>query len=343
MLKASTIRKYAFHRFSLAIQILAVILLLHQGCQREEGALLPPYTGRPGELLAVISNELFMGSSGEQLKEIFKRPMEGLPQPEPEFSLNTLPPESFKSTIRNTLNILVVQLDTAQKPGIYFKKSVWAKDQVVASVVGRNDKETAALLADHANELRYFFQKNDRERLVNSLDLNGKLIRWLKSEHGIFMKVPFDYYLAVDTPGFIWMRRETRETSSGLVIMTRPYADTSDFSVESTRAALNKMLQKYIPGPAEGSYMKLVEDYPIEGVRIHADSLYSTELRGLWELENDYMGGPFVCQTRLYPDGDRLVTVMGFVYAPKFKKRDYIINLESILQSFSFQESAGEE
>ena len=45
------------------------------------------------------------------------------------------------------------------------------------------------------------------------------------------------------------------------------------------------------------------------------------ESRGLWEVENDYMGGPFVCHTYLDKEQKNVIVMEGFVYAPKFDKR----------------------
>jgi len=61
-----------------------------------------------------------------------------------------------------------------------------------------------------------------------------------------------------------------------------------------------------------------------------------TELRGHWEVENDYMGGPFI--SHFYHDvpNSRVLILTAFVYAPKYDKRDYLRQVESILYSFEW-------
>jgi hypothetical protein len=61
---------------------------------------------------------------------------------------------------------------------------------------------------------------------------------------------------------------------------------------------------------------------------------YLVELRGLWRLENAFMGGPFISHTILDEKNNRIVTVEGFVYAPSLDKRNYVRELEAILQTF---------
>jgi len=61
------------------------------------------------------------------------------------------------------------------------------------------------------------------------------------------------------------------------------------------------------------------------------------EMRGLWEAYNDYMGGPYISHTFLSPDGKDVIVMDAFVYAPKFPKRNYIKQMESLLYSFSWE------
>ena len=65
---------------------------------------------------------------------------------------------------------------------------------------------------------------------------------------------------------------------------------------------------------------------------------YAKEMRGMWKVENDYMGGPFVSYTFVNPTPGKLVTVEGFYYEPNQKKRNMMLQLESIAYSLKFVE-----
>ena len=60
------------------------------------------------------------------------------------------------------------------------------------------------------------------------------------------------------------------------------------------------------------------------------------EMRGLWEVVNDYMGGPFVSHTFLDEQNHYVITMVAFVYAPKYDKRNYLRQVESIIYSFDW-------
>ena len=58
---------------------------------------------------------------------------------------------------------------------------------------------------------------------------------------------------------------------------------------------------------------------------------YAMETRGLWKMEHDAMGGPFVSHSRVDTLNNRVVVAEGFVYAPEKMKRGLIRRLEAAL------------
>jgi hypothetical protein len=64
------------------------------------------------------------------------------------------------------------------------------------------------------------------------------------------------------------------------------------------------------------------------------------ETRGFWEVEGDFMGGPFVSHSFYSPDGQDIIVLEAFVYAPKYDKRQYLRQVESILYSFEWENNS---
>jgi hypothetical protein len=63
------------------------------------------------------------------------------------------------------------------------------------------------------------------------------------------------------------------------------------------------------------------------------DSKYTFEMRGLWKVENEFMGGPFISYSVLDQEKSKILHLYGFVYAPKLNKRNYIRQLDAILRT----------
>ena len=59
---------------------------------------------------------------------------------------------------------------------------------------------------------------------------------------------------------------------------------------------------------------------------------FALEVRGLWKMENDFMGGPFYSLTVVDESRGRLLTMEGYAYAPYFDKRPYIRELEGVIK-----------
>ena len=55
--------------------------------------------------------------------------------------------------------------------------------------------------------------------------------------------------------------------------------------------------------------------------------------RGLWEMEGDNMGGPFVSRRVKARDGKSMLTIEGFIFAPGKNKRNALRQLEASLLS----------
>jgi hypothetical protein len=66
---------------------------------------------------------------------------------------------------------------------------------------------------------------------------------------------------------------------------------------------------------------------------------FASELRGLWRIEGDYMGGPFYSLTAYDERSGELVTVEGYAYAPFFDKREYMREVEAIVRSLVWYEA----
>ena len=63
---------------------------------------------------------------------------------------------------------------------------------------------------------------------------------------------------------------------------------------------------------------------------------YSVEIRELWKGSGDFMGGPFVSLTTLDLARKHVLTVEGYLYSPKYNKRDYLRQVEAMIYPVSF-------
>ena len=138
--------KYAFTIFISSI-------LLFNSCKEEspEDRYVPPSSGTHAEMLIVTSDALWRGMAGEALRQTFLGEQYGLPQSEGIFSVNRIRPEAFNSILTKAKSVVFAELgDTTL---VELKRNVWAKPQLVATIIAPNNKELAKLIAANDNEL----------------------------------------------------------------------------------------------------------------------------------------------------------------------------------------------
>ena len=158
----------------------------------------------------------------------------------------------------------------------------------------------------------------------------------IKDTFGIDIKIPSDFIVsAVKSKDLVWVRKETNKVSSSLIFARIPYKDKKQLSADSLKHYVNAIGKEYIASQIEGSYFVINDhDLPLISNTADFDGHAVTEIRGIWELENDYMGGPFITYLSPNPNKkDELILILGFVYAPQKKKKPYVEDLEEIIRT----------
>ena len=116
---------------------------------------------------------------------------------------------------------------------------------------------------------------------------------------------------------------------------TFPYTTPEAFSETYLVVKRASVLRQQIPGSFPGSYMQTERRFGLCYTPMLWQDTYCGMLRGLWRVEGDMMGGPFVSLARLDPSGKRVIVVEGFVYAPESKKANLIRRMEAALFTLS--------
>jgi hypothetical protein len=91
----------------------------------------------------------------------------------------------------------------------------------------------------------------------------------------------------------------------------------------------------YVHGKEPNTDMITEEAYSPYFFKIKLDGKLTYEMKGTWELRNDFMSGPFINYAILDEENDRVLFLEGFCYSPSKEKRDLMHQLESIIKSVS--------
>ena len=161
------------------------------------------------------------------------------------------------------------------------------------------------------------------------------LVKKVKAKFGVTMRIPGDYIsLKEETENFMWFKKDTKEAALNIIIQKFPYTDANQLSPESIIQMRDDYGKVHIASGAAGSYMVTnTEDLPTYDYTYEIDGQYTKEVRGIWEMENDFMGGPYATYVVHNKATNELIFVDTFVYAPGTEKRDMMMQLDYIVKS----------
>jgi len=325
------------------LRILALALLLPGAiaCKNSGKTLLPNVSGRAGEVIVVIDKENWEGNLGSEVRAILSRDCEFLPQKEPLYSLVNIAPGAFGDMFKYHRNIVYFNIDPqAEKQEMVLRSDVWSRPQCYIQIDATCADSAIAVIRKNRDNLEGAIEQAERNRVIANTLLyeEGSLGEAVEQMTGGKMHFPVGYDLKKATKDFIWIADEKQYTIQGIFVYKYPVTDSDPFTVEKIVEKRNAFLKANVPGMFENTYMTTSE-FITPGVKYlkYRDRDF-TETRGLWEVYNDYMGGPFVSHSFYSRDGKEVIVLESWVYAAKYDKRQYLRQVESLLYSFEWSD-----
>ena len=328
------------------IQLFAVIIALtaiFTSClSKKDAQYRDRSVGGSSEVLLVTQNEdQWNGRIGEAVRDFFEEDQYGLPQPEKNFKVAHININALNDMFKKHRNLIIAEIVPELPNPVIESQDNWMSAPQYAIKIKAKDVDTWLKTFDSQKEaIKNKFDFNERARFMDFFRpmANAKVMETLKNTYGFTMTVPEGYYVAVNNDYFTWLRKEETDKSFGLIIYQLPYKSTSDFDEATLIKRCDSVTEKYIPGPADGSYMTLDKEFikPVFKVVPDFPAPYAVEMRGLWKTEGEYMAGPYVAYTFVNPQSNRITTVEGYIYYPNKPKRDLLRQLESIIWSLKF-------
>lgn len=328
-------------RFFIQSFFVLAAAITFSACSNDGQVLHKNITGKAGELVVVISDDSWNGKPGELLRRTLAQPNASLPQQEPLFNLVNVPHAGFKSIFRSTRNILQTSISSnVDTVGVVIKDDVWAYPQATVEIKAKNAEQFAEIFNANSDLILSYFLSAEKERLtLNYAKYYEKgVYNVLNDKFGVTMKVSPGFEIVDQQQDFIWFKFETPEISQGIVLYTLPYVSDSTFTVDFLVSARDSILKANVPGPTKGSYMSTEKSFDQVFNIFEHNGNYASEMRGLWRVENDFMGGPYISIAVLDASKQRVVVAFGYVYAPSKDKRNFLRQVEAMIYSLKLND-----
>ncbi len=313
---------------------MVALIFIFSACETPEMPL-PGITGKAGELIVVMEEVYWKSEAGDTVFNTLSQQVYGLPQPEPIFNLVHIKSSAFTKIFQTHRNIVHAVIGKDQKPSIELKTDVWATPQVVIEIRASSIKEFITLFGSNASKIIGHVINKEEARILKSYraQINESVTTHVEEKFGLTMTIPKGYNLLKDKESFSWVQYETKDLTQNLLIYSEHYLKENTFTSEGMKQVVAQFCKANVPGPDKGTYMSLYDEYPPFFVETAIGDTYATKLTGLWRVDGALMGGPFVCYAMLDQSKTRVVYVYGFVFAPGKKKRNYVRQVDAILNS----------
>jgi hypothetical protein len=296
--------------------------------------------GREGEVVVVLNEDFQKGQAGEIVNQFLLDSYLLLPQHEPKFKLYVIPWNAFTNTFKGFRNIVRIDIDPKYTESN--AKLQQNKSQTVINLSAPNSEAFVELFKKHGEQIVTALSLSEKlfakEHIRKGVD--KQLQKHLREKHNIEMNIPKGYQIRKDTSDFVYLSLETKELTLGIVIYYYPYTNPNVFSAGNLLSKRDSLLQRHVKGPLypeKISYMTTLRE-PVAPLfrETKIENAYAAEIRGLWNITDDFMAGPFLSISRVDEERNRVVTVEGFVYYPSEKKRKYMRWFEVILEDVKF-------
>jgi len=330
-----------------------VVLMFVGSCDQE--GLQPDSLGSVAEIMLDCRPAEWQGETGRRLRKVLSAEQYGLPQPEPWFRLlptqdlgankfkdrhrlilrlrsadqqSSLPAE-LRSASAQSLAAKGIYLGVVRNPRAFPQAEVWLLYRDTATLFAFLDPPTSPLL----DRLRQLDQGLIMDR-VGRLSRADTLIAIIRDSLGFSLTaLPGDYRIRSLKRDWVWLSREIPNGTMNWCLWRVKDAAGLPLAASVFRDSL---FQKNLPGPSPGSYYQTESLVPARQSVLPLGpkgASSAMEIRGLWTLHGDFMGGPFVHHT--WTSGKDRWHSEVFVYNPNEPKRAWLRELESLSLAFA--------
>lgn len=296
-------------------------------CSGGPQSLLPKSGGRPYEVLLVASDR----RCAAVVDSVLTQDMPSLPQREPMFDVSLIDTTRFNQTTRLARCIVIVTVNPAvfTSTRIRYEKNVWARPQLVVYVNTPSASQLSQYMAKAGHRLTSLLTRAEINTAISTLRAgsNRKAESSIRRMFGWDMLIPAEMKAGKTGRNFIWLSDNRPDRMRNICVYS--YSGTT-LDAHRALAARDSVMRLNIPGELDGMYMQTTPGSVTAGLATE-DGRTMMISRGLWEMRNDAMGGPFVSYSVVDSANSRIIVAETFVYAPGTNKRNLIRSAEAAL------------
>ena len=312
--------------------------------KKKKSLLMPNASGLPYEMLVVMDDAQWDRPLGRAVFNVLDSDVPGLPQSERSFRISRVEPDGFNSNMfkimRNVIKVDIQNIYT--QPKFKFARNVYSYPQMIMTLQAPDEESLTEYINNNQQSIIDFFTKAEMNREIENLRErhNPEVSRLAEEILDVDIWVPWELNKFKTGKDFLWASTNVGKKDMNLVLYSYPYTDKNTFTLDYFLQKRDSVMKANIPGGPKGSYMTTNHDYVyVEDGTVRGK--YAQIARGLWRVQGDRMGGPFVSHSRVDEANGRVVVAEAFIYAPESLKRDLLRRMEAALYTLQLPQQDG--
>ncbi len=319
---------------------LALFVATLVACGDDKPAKLPPSKGLPCELLVVCDPQILGSDLRDSVASITEADAPGLGSAENIFRVNNIGTPGYTSVFWAMHSKVFFLIDKSlRKPELGVAHDVKAKPQLEVYVKAPSLEAMRTFLGEKRETIQQLLMEFQITRLASMAQgkYSKKVSDELRAVAGYTVKMPTDMVATKRGRDFLWGGSNRDRRDINFVFYTYPWDGGDIADIDSYTGRRDSVLRVNIPGGRPDQWMTTSRGDDGECVvwprlrRLEGRTLL--EVRGLWELHNGYMGGPFVSLVSVDTTERKVVVAEAFVFNPDGQKRDLMRQLEGCLRT----------
>ena len=274
---------------------------------------LPKSTGSANEIIVVVSDVIWEKFPSKAVKDNFAKDYPGLQQSEPLFNVIRIRPSDFSTIFKTHQNIILISENGEGGK----KKDLWARPQLVARLKWDSESDQKQF-AENSKKYANDFYENQLQKISQKYT-NSEKTR--KNKFGIDIKIPSEFRIINDSTNIFWATYNPPTSDLIKQILVFSLTVNQINFHENLMLKVDSVLAKTLKGRDENNFVQIEKRFPLE----ISDNTY----RGLWKMENGFMGGPFLMKIQNKKRSIVIVSI-GIVFAPGEAKKRFIIEMDAL-------------
>ncbi len=328
------------------IYTLVLLLVTTTACDDGAKTSLTNSKGLPSELLVVCDPQIMKSDLRDSVRTITEADAPGLGSAENIFRVNNISSSNYTSTFWAMHSKVFFLIDKNLKaPEVRVAYNVKAKPQIEVYVKAPDQDSMRQLLSEKRELIQQLIMEFQITRLSSAIQnkYSKKVSDDLKAVAGYTVKMPTDMVATKRGKDFLWGGSNRDHQDINFLFYTYPWDGEDIANAYRYTEKRDSVLRVNIPGSQPDQWMVTSRGDNGDCVvwprmrKIDGETLL--EVRGLWELHNGFMGGPFVAHVRVDTAASQVIVSEVFVYNPEGQKRDLMRQLEGSLRTLKKDEA----